>query len=69
MLIHTDDAAVTLTKAEYDRMIDRFPIWMSTVWVKFPKLYNITTVHVTGCAGSGLAERLNYVRGLTNSVS
>lgn len=53
-----DSPTLTVTKAQYDALIDRFPGWMASVWPKFRKSWTAQAIVVQGCAGSGLADKL-----------
>ena len=50
---------MTLTRAEYDAMIDAHPEWMREEWPKLKRAWQLGGVVVTQCAHSGLATKLN----------
>lgn len=37
-----------LSRAEYDRLIARYPAWMATKWSNYSKQWNLIGVYVTG---------------------
>jgi len=62
MMVSTDAREITMSRAEYDAMVTRHPAWMQDAWPKFWRSWGLYGVTARGCAGSGLAERLNAIR-------
>ena len=54
--------SVFVSRAEYNRLVDRYPAWMQSVWPKLVQFWGMAGVFVNGSAGSGLKERLAAVQ-------
>ena len=56
-----DCGKMFIVRAMYDELVARFPSWMESVWDKLDCAWVLSGVLVSGCAGSGLATRINQI--------
>lgn len=62
MFVTEDDREITMTRPEYDAMIERHPAFMATTYLNLPRSWKLYGVTAYQCAGSGIATRLNAIR-------